>query len=979
MKKLKKNYEFRNNYFFKKTLPFFTSNLNLINNNEEDPIIKIVYNFEDFKKIEINNIKILDFLYFNIEKVNKMLYDSDKVINVISTNDCEIKLSYYFYLSLLICYNKNIINFEYNINIINKIFNQKFDDSKQLKKIIKSKIISDLIHNYKGFDNYKEDENSEQFGNIINDSVKIIINNINIFKELNLEIKNFKGLKIDEIYIKIINELIIKKKLEEYEYSYNIIEQLDLESINLTKSMINELSKILDDNNNYIKDYIISKYNDLLDIKKINFFFILLKYILKNSIYIYQIPFLFKTKKAIILIIKSDLNKLLSFDIEDNIKKRMEYIIEIITDSKYYFLKYIKYKLNEVLKYYKDFLFESKKEDINLIENLLKNYKIDNYEKYLKDFNKAQKINKRSPIIKYIYNIKKQNNNIQREILLTNCIEFLESLEDKINNKSLNKMEKNDIKIIYNFFKDEKNKKLLLQIFKEDKYDFFIKENISFNVEKYDNNNQKDKEVKKNEKLNQTNNTKQNNSYSQITDSKESNQIKSINYGDNSNYTINKEDNNSLNNNIQINSSIFKELSEDKKENNINIIDKNKQSNNEKNFINLNNNNDLNLKIMFLEFIQKIEKKSSLKTVKENKESSLRTLEFIKELKNDYLITSGLNNYLYIYDCKEGYNTLEIFNPRESKEWIYSICEINTNTDNFIFEIVIFFTDKYYTYQFRSLDNYEIKLEKKKKGFSYFCLTNLDKGNIYVLCGYKGAKISKDLHNKIEEDYRIEEIYENSICGGMLIDNLLILMTNNMISNINQLYFFNIETEEKHYISIRDEFTFNLSQNNLAYTKLEDCKEKGILLCACKKYIKNQKNGILLIYFNSGNNFDKISEIEKKFYRTGSFEVYCFCFISIYEQEVKDEILNKNFIKKESNYFFVGGFEVGKSKGVIKLYKLIYNNTKKQIEIECIDNDIFYKNLIKKPISCIIQRKNSLDILATSWDGEIYLFKLNEK
>ena len=120
MKKLKKNYEFRNNYFFKKTLPFFTSNLNLINNNEEDPIVKIVYNFEDFKKIEINNIKILDFLYFNIEKVNKMLYDSDKVINVISTNDCEIKLSYYFYIILLIFYNKNIINFKYNINIINK-------------------------------------------------------------------------------------------------------------------------------------------------------------------------------------------------------------------------------------------------------------------------------------------------------------------------------------------------------------------------------------------------------------------------------------------------------------------------------------------------------------------------------------------------------------------------------------------------------------------------------------------------------------------------------------------------------------------------------------------------------------------------------------------------------------------------------------------------------------------------------------------
>ena len=46
-----------------------------------------------------------------------------------------------------------------------------------------------------------------------------------------------------------------------------------------------------------------------------------------------------------------------------------------------------------------------------------------------------------------------------------------------------------------------------------------------------------------------------------------------------------------------------------------------------------------------------------------------------------------------------------------------------------------------------------------------------------------------------------------------------------------------------------------------------------VILFACKKYIKNQKNGILII--NIKNNRD--SEISHFFINTNNFEVYCFC------------------------------------------------------------------------------------------------------
>ena len=51
-----------------------------------------------------------------------------------------------------------------------------------------------------------------------------------------------------------------------------------------------------------------------------------------------------------------------------------------------------------------------------------------------------------------------------------------------------------------------------------------------------------------------------------------------------------------------------------------------------------------------------------------------------------------------------------------------------------------------------------------------------------------------------------------------------------------------------------------------------------IILFACKKYIKGQKKGILLIIINLNSN-----NIYKQFYETENFEVYCFCQIIIKE------------------------------------------------------------------------------------------------
>ena len=129
-----------------------------------------------------------------------------------------------------------------------------------------------------------------------------------------------------------------QRKFDNYEFTYSIIKQLELENIDITKKMFDDLNEFFNSNENYIKDYIITCVEDLSNEKNINFYYILLKYIFKNSIYIYNIPILLNTRK---IILQSHLKMNLTFfnNINQNIKAKLEYIIKILFDSEYYFVK----------------------------------------------------------------------------------------------------------------------------------------------------------------------------------------------------------------------------------------------------------------------------------------------------------------------------------------------------------------------------------------------------------------------------------------------------------------------------------------------------------------------------------------------------------------------------------------------------------------------------------------------------------------
>ena len=148
-------------------------------------------------------------------------------------------------------------------------------------------------------------------------------------------------------------------------------------------------------------------------------------------------------------------------------------------------------KLQEVLEYYKNFEFESKRKEIQELEAIINNKnKSENLdEKYLKDYETYIKMNKRFKIIKYLKD--KNNKNEQSEKLINQEAKNWEIFEKMIRDKKIKKMRKKDKKNLLEFFNNKENTNYLLELFSKDIYNYFIEngkdkdQNLEYLEEQY--------------------------------------------------------------------------------------------------------------------------------------------------------------------------------------------------------------------------------------------------------------------------------------------------------------------------------------------------------------------------------------------------------------------------------------------------------------------------------------------------------------
>ena len=312
----------------------------LLSINEEKVSLK---ELEKYYNLDV--LYIIKSLYYNKNNIHNLLYKTQKMIFI----DQNINnLSFNFYLSLLTRENPHCIDYCYSFDYLKEINKKQKQNENKFNKVIMSKIILELINHFKRLDEY-DDNKKEEINKIETENNKILKNNITIFNELDISLNNevIKVKKIDEIYSEIIKALIKIIKFKDFEYILNIIKQLNLEDIDGITILFDKNYKLLNSEEKNINEYIISKNEDLFNGEKINFYYIILKYVLNNnSLFIYQIKFLLKTRRIFINIINSKSSILSEFNMkikDSKMKERLEYILEIITDSKYYMNKYNNY------------------------------------------------------------------------------------------------------------------------------------------------------------------------------------------------------------------------------------------------------------------------------------------------------------------------------------------------------------------------------------------------------------------------------------------------------------------------------------------------------------------------------------------------------------------------------------------------------------------------------------------------------------
>ena len=904
---------------------YFSSQKNLLSNMDE-------LNFF----LENGNI-IIFVLYFYKTIIARILYDNDEVIYIKNSYINKSNISDYFFISLLIKEDPNIINYTYSKDIINdlKKLLLKNEPEKKISKIIISKIGIDLLNNYKNTDNYDESE-SEELINMEKEFYNIIKNNINESNfNLNYTITEIISEKIDLIYIGIILNLIKQRKMENYEYTLDVLKQMDFENIKLTKNMIDKLNELFEDKN-ILNYYQIRKPIDLSNETKINFYYFLLKYILKDdSLLIYQNALLINTKRSIIEMIKT--NKITM----NNLDEKSNTIINNLVGSNYYIdLQYKKYtniqKSNN----------ECITNDITYTSNIVSNYISDNHLILYNNNEDLKDIKDNMTLSDYEEFMKKILNNssflIKSDEEKKMSISILNE-KDEIQRKTIKRKRK--IKKIENDFNN------LLLNFK--KFIDFIS-NAKEEIEKKFN---KDYNLIIKMKFNQEDINNSNGIYN-IT-------CKYIYFPLNEEKLSSFVDENILVNGPnqgfpflinEINDYNYSKIKYNKYLD-INKVIKEKESIEEEI-----RKKEKGENIFSIFDIVNSEEVSEYKIIRFKKIIAIHSnsVDYLYKLSNGYYISGGNQREVFIYD--QNFNKIEVY----LKHKPIGICEIKYHDNKNILKIIA------YSYECLSLISYETYKNNRPLIQIYTIsashLLQIDR-NKYVINNVKSGYISDDF--SVENNFK--KIFKYTYYAGIKINEKLSAFTSNRImpNGKDRLIIYNIISNEIVYEL--EGYSFSLSQNSLLLIKIENSLNKDkILICACKKYSSYQKNGILLV----NTIIDDNQDIFDGFYETYNFEPYCLSQILLVNKSYEN---NKKSSKiYDTNYFFVGGFDQEKGIGAIKLYKInfeyqVYNTTISFIQDIIFDEDKNFEGF-DGPITSIIQTNDTGNFLISCYNGYVYLF-----
>ena len=470
-----------------------------------DPTLSLLKTKDEFDLVlrgETNYDNYISYIYYNRKNIFDILFDEESNINIASILNKDINNpkfeSFLYYLCLLLEENKDMVYITYPAEFIKKIsidFLKDKNNENIYTKIIKAKINLELINNYISGDYLNSNRDLLIKKNDIENTLQKNLEKLQEIK-LNISFEEVIMKNLDDIYFDIIKSILNLDSRDKYDKALNILTQMNLDIIDIMNgNMFNKMKMTLNEKN-FKRKYLIETIEDFNDKNKINMYFILLKYIFKNSLYIYQISFLSTAREVLLRNLRRNNQQFLNNKITNLI-----FVVKRLLDSEYYIDKYIKNKveeeiekeeeiieknkikdevyddinneeknideINEVLTYYKNYKNETKKEDIIRIENALRNKEKINFREYLKDLDEAKYLNPRYSIIEFFY----LNNNKNKPITEKNFQKEVTSFKKKekpLIDNALNKMVAS--KTFFEYFKKPENTEQVIKLYSKDIY-----------------------------------------------------------------------------------------------------------------------------------------------------------------------------------------------------------------------------------------------------------------------------------------------------------------------------------------------------------------------------------------------------------------------------------------------------------------------------------------------------------------------------
>ena len=860
---------------------------------------RLVSNYEEIEfLLKEKNGQILKLLYFNKENISDILYTSNKLVAI--DHLITKKLSDLFYLDLLLTSNPNVIDYIFTKNTLINLCEELLNVKNGIKKVIIHKIIYDLLESYHGFVNNDYSKKSlkkikDLYEKEINNQTKIDFDFWN-----GIDIDNIMSISIDELYSYIIVNLFTSDNYS-YEYILSVLKDLELEDIDITENIY---LKLLNYKEKFESVYSIKNIQDLINVKKINFYYLLLKYILKAPLFIYQFDFLLSTRNLLISIINNNLYTLLELisDVDPDSKKKLDYIIKVLTDSDFYFEKYEEMKKSKII--------------INIIKDKRFRYAF--------------------PLMKILFDLK-VNEMEFNENYLNSLLDRWTPLYNCLKKGKFKKIKHTQKKKLFSFLKNQNNKKLLLKIFNKSEYESFQELDI----------NAPDESIIENDDDNKDN------------------------------YSVIQEGNNIVVNEVNEN---MLEINEDKfnkgSETSIMIQSLTIQSRIEPETEIRSELININYKCDFKQF-QKSDKYKIIdyyKSLKESKKINNSYFHYTKNLSKGHYLISGNSHLILIYNAN--FEKKLEFELNSKPKNIYEISNNKNQSEELTLlaccrkEIVVITID---TNNYK----YDLKVQYERNFIDFNSWYNLD--DKYLICGVKGGFFLENSENFC----KIRQIFETNYINGINLKKKIFAFSSNKLlpNGENKLLIYDFQRNKILKEILND--SLKISNNGLNLINLDKIQSintnREILLCSCssREKGKNGKNGFLMVDMCLDKN-----EFLESFYETQEFEAHCFCQLSVVtnNNSVNDDISKgKNIDIKETEYFLVGGFDLMKRIGCVKLYQLKYDKDNNKINIRYLI-DMATENVDEfrgfgMEVSCITQSRITGNLLITCLDGNIYLFK----